>query len=213
MSDPTEEPQDDDIQNPAEGLQSETEDVNADSGFSVAMAAENDRLRREAKECQEKYVRLLAEMENQRKRLRKEAEDRAVNALTDVVEDILHPLDNLESALTHTAHMSDEVKNWAIGFKMILEQFKEALLQHNIIPVSSHGQPFDPHRHEAIEMHETDEHPPGIIVKEYRPGYVMGDRTIRPARVAVSKHPEPKRDSLSEETLERDEELTEDDEK
>lgn len=144
-------------------------------------------LKREASEYKDKYLRLLADSDNARKRLLKEKQDLVRSATENVVVDILHPLDNLENALTFAQQMSDDVKHWALGFQMILSQFKEALANNGVEALQSKGSVFDPHSHEAVEMIETDKYIPGTIMEECVRGYKIGDRTIRPARVKVAK--------------------------
>jgi molecular chaperone GrpE len=144
-------------------------------------------IKKESLEYKDKYLRLLADSDNARKRLQKERQEISRYALENIVLDFLKPLDNLENALKFAQGMSDEVKNWAFGFQMILTQFKDILASHGITVIESQGTAFDPHLHEAIEMVETDSYAPGIIVEENIRGYKMGDRMIRPARVKVAK--------------------------
>lgn len=141
-------------------------------------------------ECQDKYVRLLAESENARKRMQKEKLDFAKFGVEKVINEFLHPLDSFEKALKFAESMSDEVKNWAIGFEMILGQFKQVLNGHGATEYESQGKHFDPHWHEAVEVVETNEYEPGIIIQEFVRGYRIGDRPIRVARVKVAKSPE-----------------------
>lgn len=148
---------------------------------------ELDQLRKDATEYKDKSLRLLAEMDNARKRMQKEKHDLTQYAVQNVIVDFLNPVDHLENALQFTQQMSDEVKNWAFGFQMILNQFKDALASNGVVPFKSEGTPFDPHCHEAVEMVETDQCLPGIVVEESMRGYKMGDRIIRPARVKVAK--------------------------
>jgi molecular chaperone GrpE len=145
----------------------------------------------ELKECKDKYLRLLADMENTRKRLTKEKQEMVRFAIEDVIAEILRPLDNLENALNFTEQASDDVKNWAKGFQMIAAQFKEVLNQFGVAPFDSIGTSFDPHKHEAVEMEETDAYPEGTIIQEFTRGYGSGERTVRPARVKVAKSPAP----------------------
>lgn len=149
-----------------------------------------DELKEKLAQCEDKYVRLMAESENTRKRLLKERQDLTQYAIEDLLTEFLHPLDNLEHALKFADQMSDEVKNWATGFDMIATQFKQVLSDHGIEPFESKGNHFDPHLHEAVEMVETTEHPPGTIIEECVLGYKKGERTIRVARVKVAKAPE-----------------------
>lgn len=144
-------------------------------------------LRQELAESKNKYLRVLAEMENARKRLNKEREETAQQAVIDVISEFLKPLDHMEKALHFADNMSPEVQNWARGFQMILDQFKGILEANGVTVVLSHGEYFDPHHHEAIETQESDLHPPGTVMEEYSKGYKMGSRTIRPARVKVAK--------------------------
>jgi molecular chaperone GrpE len=147
-------------------------------------------LQKELDACQDKYLRLLAESENSRKRMQKERHELTQYAVENVLVEFLHPLDNFQNALKFAESMSDEVKNWAIGFEMILAQLKHVLSSHGVEEYSSIGQPFDPHLHEAVEMISSSEHQPGMIVEETLKGYRVGDRPIRVAKVKVSKAPE-----------------------
>lgn len=144
-------------------------------------------MQKELVEYKDKYLRLLADSENARKRMQKERQELTKYALESLIADFLNPLDNLENALKFAQDMSDEVKNWAFGFQMILSQFKDILSENGVQAVESLGKQFDPHLHEAVEITETSDEPPGTIIEEYVKGYRMGDRTIRPARVKVSK--------------------------
>lgn len=143
-------------------------------------------------QAEDKYLRVLAESENARKRLQKERQDMTQYAIEGIITEFLHPLDNLEKALQFAESMSDEVRNWAKGFEMLLNQFKQILVNHGVQEYHSVGKPFDPHFHEAMEMMETTEYEPGIIVEECVRGYKMGDRPIRVARVKVAKAPAEK---------------------
>src|SRR5579863_6834236 len=84
-------------------------------------------LEEELKEYKEKYLRLLADVDNTRKRMQKEKQEMTRFAVDNVISEILGPIDNLENALQFTQHMSDEMRNWAQGFLMILGQFKDVL--------------------------------------------------------------------------------------
>lgn len=150
---------------------------------------ELEQLKHEVHENKDKYFRLLAEQENLRKRLQKEKLEMSQYAIQNSICDFLIPIDHLENALKFTQNMSDDVKNWALGFQMILNQFKDVLSNHGVQPFDSVGTPFDPHRHEAVEAEENTVYPPGTVIEESVKGYRMGPKIIRPARVKVSKAP------------------------
>lgn len=153
----------------------------------------------EEENFQDKYFRLLAEMENSRKRMQKEKHEMTRFAIENVIAEILLPIDTLENALGFTEQMSEETKNWAKGFEMILSQFKEVLSNHNISAFHSMGQLFDPHKHEAVEVEETLDHPEGTILHEFLKGYQSGDRILRAARVKVAKAPAQEKELPKEE--------------
>lgn len=161
-------------------------------------------LQKELMEYKDKYLRLLADVENTRKRMQKERQDLTKYAIENVIIAFLRPMDNMENALKFAQEMSDEVKNWAFGFQMIMTQFKDVLAENGVYPFESIGTKFDPHSHEAIEMVESEEKPPGLVLEEYVRGYKMGDRTIRPARVKVTKGIEPNK-LLEEQSTDRNE--------
>jgi molecular chaperone GrpE len=148
---------------------------------------EMDQLKKEVAEFKDKYQRALAEAENARKRLQKEKQEMIQYSLQNVFAEFLNPIDHLENALKFADQASDDVKHWALGFQMILNQFKDVLSDNGVSAFSSVGMHFDPQRHEAIEIIHTNEYEPGTVIGESLRGYKMGERTIRPARVTVAK--------------------------
>ena len=155
-------------------------------------------LMQEAKEFKDKYLLLLAESENARKRLQKEKTEMTRFALGNMLAEFLAPLDQFESALGHAGKMSDEVKNWAMGFEMILTLFKDIFSHHGVTSFHAKGERFDPNLHEAVEVEETDEVEDGIILEEFVRGYKCGERVLRPAKVKVSKKKEENYESEKE---------------
>lgn len=156
------------------------------------------KLQHEMMEYKDKYLRLLADQENSRKRLQKERLEQMRFATENLFIDFLRPIDNLENALNFAKEMSEEVRNWAIGFQMILSQFKDVLNLNGVIPFEAKGKQFDPHLHEAVEMIESNEYPPGTVIEECMRGYKIGDKVIRPARVKVTKTNETEQTSSNE---------------
>ncbi len=145
-------------------------------------------VKQELQEHKDKYLRLLADMENARKRMQKEKHDATRFAIENVIREFLMPLDNFENAMGFVSQTSEETQNWAKGFKMILTQFKDILASHQVKPFESKGVLFDPHLHEVIEVEETEKYQAGTILQEFLRGYKCGDRILRPARVKVAKN-------------------------
>ncbi len=138
----------------------------------------------------DKYLRTLAEMENMRKRMQKERQEMIRFGVENSIGEFLPAIDNLENALRFSENAGGEVKMWALGFEMILSQFKEVLHNSGIVSFHSEGNTFDPLLHEAVETEETTDHPDGMILHEFTKGYKSSARTVRPARVKVAKHPQ-----------------------
>ncbi|MCE9624676.1 MAG: nucleotide exchange factor GrpE [Deltaproteobacteria bacterium] len=141
-----------------------------------------------AREANEKFVRTYAEFDNFRKRITKEKEEGLRYGNEKFVKEILPVLDGLEQALAH-AETSDK-KAIVAGVQLVLRQFLKVLEGFGVTPVDAVGQPFDPHHHEAMAHQESEEHDPHTVVTEYRRGYKMNDRLVRPSLVTVSKKPE-----------------------
>jgi len=147
------------------------------------------KLESEVAEFKDKYFRALAEIENTRKRLTREKLESQSWAIQNVVVDFLQPLDHFEVALKHAENAQPEIKHWALGFEMILNQMKQVLSDHGVESFDSRGAPFDPHKHEAIETEERLDIPAGTVLEEFTRGYSLASRVIRPAKVKVSTSP------------------------
>ena len=101
---------------------------------------------------------------------------------------ILPGLDNLERALDQAkTEESEQMKEFITGIEMVQQQFYDALKQHQIERVYPVNELFDPNKHEAMGVIETDEVEPEHIAQVFQAGYVCHERVIRPAVVQVAK--------------------------
>lgn len=176
----------------SDSAQDEDSDIvleQADAALESSPSDEIALLQEQMSDYKNKYLRGLAESENVRKRLQKERQELLQYAVQNVLLDFLTPIDHFENALKFTESASPEVKNWAIGFNMILNQFKDVLAANDVRPFPSEGTPFDHNCHEAIEMVITADKPSGTVVEETLRGYKIGEKILRPARVKVAKAP------------------------
>jgi molecular chaperone GrpE len=165
------------------------EESNPEKTEEGAAAAEVDPLaeaKAEAQKNKEQWMRTAADFDNFRKRARREIDDARRGGREDMLKEFLPVFDNLERAIV-SAQRAQEVKAVADGLNMILRQFIDTLGRVNITKVPTVGKEFDPTVHEAIQQVESDEHTPGTIVAEVQPGYVQGERLVRPAMVVVAK--------------------------
>lgn len=120
---------------------------------------------------------------------KKQASDERVNLMSsanaDLVYDILPVLDNFKLAADHMPKdLADN--NWAQGIKQVERQLESILLNEGLERIKTIGEQFDPNLHEAIEHIESDK-PEDEIAEEISPGYAYNGKTLRPARVRVSK--------------------------
>ena len=130
----------------------------------------------------DKYLRLLAEYDNYRKRSTRERENIYSDALTDTVTKFLPVYDNLVRALEQST--ADEA--YRKGVEMIMTQFNDILTKLGVTPIDALGQKFDPTLHNAV-MHEEDaEKGENEIVQELQKGFKLGDKVIRFAMVKVA---------------------------
>ncbi len=137
---------------------------------------------------QEKYMKVLAEMENLRKRFESERQDVMKYKASSFIQNILPTVDMFEMAL-NAQNLSDEVKNWLVGFEMIFNNFKTALESEGVKEIKvNKGDEFDANFHFAIEEVETDEVESGKIYQVKSKGYTLHDKLIRPATVVVAKN-------------------------
>lgn len=137
----------------------------------------------------ERYMRLMAEFQNFKRRAAKEKTDIHAFANERIVSDLLPVLDNFERALGQEAEASEneELKNYAKGMELIFEQLKAALEKAGVKEIEALGEDFDPNVHNAVMTEQTDKYEDGKISKVMQKGYKLNDRVVRPSMVAVNK--------------------------
>ena len=154
-------------------------------------------------ELEEKLVRQLAEMENQRRRYEKEKEEAFEYGGFSFAKEILNLIDNLERSKT-TLQSDENIKN-SEAFKTMIDHldiiYKDMisiLKKNNIHPIESIGKKLDPNLHQAMMEIEDENKENGIILKEIQKGFMMKDRLLRPSLVGVAKKIEKKQQNLTE---------------
>jgi molecular chaperone GrpE len=143
---------------------------------------------KEIAELKDKYLRALAEADNVRKRMRQQSEETVRFQREGLLRDLLPITDNLERAV-EAARGGGNGKPIVEGVEMVLRSLLDFLRNHGVVPRESIGLPFDPQFHEAVDHVESAEHPPNTVISEFHRGYQVGERVLRPARVAVAKAP------------------------
>ncbi|XP_059435177.1 uncharacterized protein LOC132168113 [Corylus avellana] len=137
----------------------------------------------------EKYIRLQADFDNFRKRSEKERLTIRSDAQGDVIESLLPMVDNFERAKQQLKPETEKEKKIDASYQGIYKQFVEIMRSLRVAAVATVGKPFDPSLHEAIAREESQEFQEGIVTQEFRRGFLLGDRLLRPAMVKVSSGP------------------------
>lgn len=143
-------------------------------GWRQQVAAANDRA-----------LRAQAELENYRKRTRKEMEDERRYAQLPLLNDLLPVIDNVGRAI-QAAEKSPEGAGLLAGFKMVAQQLDGVLSRHHCQRIDALHKPFDPHLHAAILQQPSREFPPNTVIQVAQEGYQLHDRVLRPSQVIVS---------------------------
>lgn len=173
----------------------EKEEVKADASHEhekgkkcKKLEAEIEKLKKElddekkaSEESNKKYLTMLAEYDNFRRRSAKEKEGAYSDAYADVLEKILPVLDNLERA---SAYKDGE--SVLHGLELTLKSFNEVLSKLGITEIDAVGGKFDPNLHNAVMHVEDDEHGEGEVVEVLQKGYMCGDKVLRYAMVKVA---------------------------
>jgi len=139
-----------------------------------------------AQENYELYARTYAEMENIKKRGKKEREDLAKFANESLIKEILPAIDSLEKAISH-ANNDAKPSGLVKGLEMTLGGLMKTLEKSGLKEVEAAGKPFDPNFHEAISQQIDDKVAQGHIIMELQKGYLLNERLIRPSMVVISQ--------------------------
>jgi len=179
--------------NKESGKQADSNDMNDDSTSEETSAdVRIAQLAAEANEAKDRALRAQAELDNVRKRLRKEMEDERRYALMPLVNDLLPVVDNIGRAVAAAekdSAKSGDVSSLLTGVKLVAQQLEAVLSRHHTVKIEAQGKPFDPNVHAAIMQQPTDEYAPGTVVMVAQEGYQLHDRVVRPAQVIVSSTP------------------------
>ncbi|KAF8677843.1 hypothetical protein HU200_046435 [Digitaria exilis] len=141
----------------------------------------------------ERILRISADFDNFRKRTENEKLNMMSNVQGELIESFLPVLDNFERAKTQIKVETEGEVKINNSYQSIYKQFIEILNSLGVEDVETVGKPFDPMLHEAIMREESTEYEEGIILQEFRKGFKLGERLLRPAMVKVSAGPGPEK--------------------
>jgi molecular chaperone GrpE len=167
-------------------------DASETAGAAVAAESQDtsapsvDDVQRQRDEYYDRLLRKTAEFDNFRKRTERERQAQAEAAAADLIEDLLPLLDDLERALKADAG-SEGAEAYRRGVDIIYRQLNDVLRKRGVRPIEAVGADFDPHYHQAVAHEPSAAHREGQVIEEFRRGYMLGERLLRPSMVKVAK--------------------------
>ena len=184
-----------------------TQDTNQVSGENVKDSKKQDSkdksLEEKLKETEDKLLRSLAEIENQRRRFEKEIKDAFEFGSFNFAKESLAILDNLQRAKEaikndNSLKENKDLEKFLENISVIEKDLVSIFEKNNIRKIEAKGKIFDPNLHQAMAEIEDSNFKSGNVVQEIQPGYMLGERLLRPALVAVAKKKDVKNEGKEE---------------
>ncbi|QRN92481.1 nucleotide exchange factor GrpE [Mammaliicoccus sciuri] len=148
--------------------------------------AELEQLKQKANEEEEKYLRLYAEFENYKRRMKQEASITKDYQAQRVLTDVLPALDNMDRALKQEGE-SEDFLTFKKGVDMVYNDLLKSLKDNGLEEIESYNKPFDPNVHQAVMQDNNPDFESGVVTEELQRGYKLKDRVLRPAMVKVNE--------------------------
>jgi molecular chaperone GrpE len=164
------------------------DDTTNDAPDAVGPAAVGDpaEIQRQRDEYYDLLLRKTAEFDNYRKRLDRERQTLSDAAAAGMIEELLPLVDDLERALNADPGI-DATDAYRRGVELIHRQLSEILRKRGVKAIEALGADFDPYYHQAVSHEPAEGRRDGEILEEFRRGYMLGDRLLRPSMVKVAK--------------------------
>jgi len=157
----------------------------------ATLTEERDKLAADASDAKDRMLRALAELDNVRRRTEREKTDISKYAISEFARDVIGMGDDIKRAIDHVpaeAAASDPaLKSFLEGVQLMERELLATLDRHGVVRLSPLNEKFDPNRHQAVMEQENAEVPAGTVVQVFQDGFVIGERTLRPAVVVVSR--------------------------
>ncbi|RNF41281.1 nucleotide exchange factor GrpE [Planococcus salinus] len=172
-------------QDATENAEEATEET-AETAEEVPSVDETVKLREELEAEQNKYLRLMADYDNFKRRTKKDRQEAEKFRAQSLLTDLLPVLDNFDRALS-VETKSEESASLLKGVKMVQSSLLEAVQREGLEEIKALGEPFDPNFHQAVMQEKDEEAEPGIVLQELQKGYTLKGRVLRPAMVKVNE--------------------------
>ena len=150
--------------------------------------SEVEQLHAQVADAEKRVLLAHAELENYRKRTRRDMQDQMKYASLRLMTELLESVDNLQRAIA-SYELEPNADGLAQGVAMVSTQISKVLEDHGCKKIDAVGQTFDPNLHQALQMQPSDDHPANTVMQDLRAGFQLHDRLIRPAQVFVSTGP------------------------
>jgi molecular chaperone GrpE len=154
-----------------------------EAGLSRPETSEAERQRDEYRDL---LLRQTADFDNFRKRTERERQALKETAAFNFIQELLPLVDNLERALSADPG-TEGAESYRKGVELIYRELQDILKRRGVKPIEALGAEFDPHYHQAVSYEPAEDRNDGEIVEEFRRGYTLGDRLLRPSMVKVAK--------------------------
>jgi molecular chaperone GrpE len=143
----------------------------------------------ELAELKDRYLRQAADFDNFRRRTLKERQDLLLYGAENLIKELLPIVDNLERAVEHgrKEEQRGDSDNLLQGIELTYRSVMQLLTRQGVTEIQALGQPFDPQIHEAVRRVANTDKPAGTVTEVYQKGYMLKDRMLRPAMVAVAE--------------------------
>ncbi|ETP67875.1 nucleotide exchange factor GrpE [Planococcus glaciei] len=164
----------------------ESSDAQAEETPAVEQVDEAAELREQLEAEQNKYLRLLADYDNFKRRTQKDRQDAEKFRSQSLLTDLLPVLDNFGRALAVEAK-SDEAASILKGLQMVQNNLLEAVKREGLEEIEALGKPFDPNFHQAVMQENDESAEPGSVLMELQKGYTLKGRVLRPSMVKVNE--------------------------
>ena len=163
-------------------------EVSETAGTAVAAESPSslEELQRQRDDYYDRLLRKAAEFDNFRRRTERERQALAEAAAADLIQELLPLVDDLERALKADPG-TEGAEAYRRGVELIHRQLSELLRKRGVRPIEAVGATFDPHVHQAVAHEPSTEHRDGEVIEEFRRGYTLGERLLRPSMVKVAK--------------------------
>ncbi|MCX8030921.1 MAG: nucleotide exchange factor GrpE [Thermodesulfovibrionales bacterium] len=145
-------------------------------------------LKAELEELKDKHIRLYAEFENYKKKIQKDKDELLMYSNESLIYELLPIIDTLEMAISHSLEKGSDINQSLLqGVENTLREFKRTLEKFGLKQIEARGKEFDPTYHHAMSQVESDDFLDNHVVEEFRKGYMLHNKILRPSLVSVSK--------------------------